>query len=167
MTSRWILGRSRLCVSGIARRIRSLRGPLDLSDDGVSVGPAVFTCGTQMVPYQRMQFLGTRAALRSRFRSMLRTTGQRGFLLTMDATCLAAEFGQKQFRFAINILCRETRFRGRFARRRSPRTPGGRDRQYGGDRGDFSSSGVWQVGAAGETVRAGSKRPWRFERSCN
>jgi len=47
---------------------------------------------------------------------MLRPIGQRGYLLTMDATFLAEEFGQKRFQFATNILCREMRFRGPFLR---------------------------------------------------
>src|SRR5882672_5801241 len=95
---------------------------------------------------------------------MLRPIGQRGYLLTTDATCLEEVFGQKQFQFAINILRREMRFRGRFVRAEKFRS-----------RWKMQSA-IWRCskrcfvlqnrGAGRDRNRpsAGAKR-WRFERS--
>jgi predicted dehydrogenase len=60
-TSRWIFGEEPLRVAGVAER------DPDFGTDRLTSavmefpsGQAVFTCSTQMVPYQRMQFLGTK-----------------------------------------------------------------------------------------------------------
>jgi len=54
-------------------------------------GQSVFTCSTQLVPYQRMQFLGTKGRIEMEIPLMRRTTGQRGFLWMMGATYLAGD----------------------------------------------------------------------------
>jgi predicted dehydrogenase len=59
-TSRWIFGEEPLRVAGIAERDPEF-GTDRLTSAVMEFpsGQAVFTCSTQMVPYQRMQFLGT------------------------------------------------------------------------------------------------------------
>ena len=63
-TSRWIFGEEPLRVAGIAERDpefgtdRLTSAVMDFPS-----GQAVFTCSTQMVPYQRMQFLGTKGRI--------------------------------------------------------------------------------------------------------
>ncbi len=60
MTSRWMFRAEPLCVSGIAEKDPEF-GVDRLTSAMMEFpsGQAVFTCSTQMVPYQRMQFLGT------------------------------------------------------------------------------------------------------------
>jgi predicted dehydrogenase len=59
-TSRWIFGEEPLRVAGVAERDPEF-GTDRLTSAVMEFpsGQAVFTCSTQMVPYQRMQFLGT------------------------------------------------------------------------------------------------------------
>jgi len=88
-------------------------------------GQSVFTCSTQLVPYQRMQFLADERTNRDGIiRLMRRTTGQRGFLWMMGATYLAGGFERRRFRFAISIRCRGMRSRGRSGTGASFRCPG-------------------------------------------
>jgi predicted dehydrogenase len=59
-TSRWIFGEEPLRVAAVMEKDPEF-GTDRLSSVviGFAAGQAVFTCSTQMVPYQRMQFLGT------------------------------------------------------------------------------------------------------------
>jgi predicted dehydrogenase len=63
-TSRWIFGEEPLRVAGIAERDPEF-GTDRLTSAMMEFpsGQAVFTCSTQMVPYQRMQFLGTKGRI--------------------------------------------------------------------------------------------------------
>jgi predicted dehydrogenase len=63
-TSRWIFGEEPLRVAGIAERDPEF-GTDRLTSAVMEFpsGQAVFTCSTQMVPYQRMQFLGTKGRI--------------------------------------------------------------------------------------------------------
>ena len=63
-TSRWIFGEEPLRVAGIAENDPEF-GTDRLTSAMMEFrsGQAVFTCGTQMVPYQRMQFLGTKGRI--------------------------------------------------------------------------------------------------------
>ena len=63
-TSRWIFGEEPLRVAGILERDPEF-GTDRLSSAILEFpcGQAVFTCSTQMVPYQRMQFLGTKGRI--------------------------------------------------------------------------------------------------------
>ena len=63
-TSRWIFGEEPVRVAGV------LEMDTDFGTDRLASGmlefpsgQAVFTCGTQLVPYQRMQFLGTKGRI--------------------------------------------------------------------------------------------------------
>lgn len=63
-TSRWIFGAQPLRVAGTLERDPEFR--TDRLASAVlqfPTGHAVFTCGTQLVPYQRMQFLGTKGRI--------------------------------------------------------------------------------------------------------
>jgi predicted dehydrogenase len=63
-TSRWIFGEEPLRVAGIAEKDPKFE--VDRLTSGVMEFPSgqtVFTCSTQMVPYQRMQFLGTKGRI--------------------------------------------------------------------------------------------------------
>jgi predicted dehydrogenase len=63
-TSRWIFGEEPVRVAGVLEMDpdfgtdRLASGMLEFPS-----GQAVFTCGTQLVPYQRMQFLGTKGRI--------------------------------------------------------------------------------------------------------
>jgi len=64
LASRWMFGAEPLCVSGIAEKdpefgVDRLTSAMMEFPSGL----AVFTCSTQMVPYQRMQFLGTKGRI--------------------------------------------------------------------------------------------------------
>jgi predicted dehydrogenase len=63
-TSRWIFGEEPLRVAGIAERDPEF-GTDRLTSAVMEFpsGQAVFNCSTQMVPYQRMQFLGTKGRI--------------------------------------------------------------------------------------------------------
>jgi predicted dehydrogenase len=63
-TSRWIFGEEPLRVAGVLEKDPEY-GTDRLSSVVMEFpsGQAVFTCGTQMVPYQRMQFLGTKGRI--------------------------------------------------------------------------------------------------------
>jgi len=63
-TSRWIFGEEPLRVAGILERDPEF-GTDRLSSAILEFpsGQAVFTCSTQLVPYQRMQFLGTKGRI--------------------------------------------------------------------------------------------------------
>jgi predicted dehydrogenase len=63
-TSRWIFGEEPLRVAGIAERDPEF-GTDRLTSAMMEFpsGQAVFTCSTQLVPYQRMQFLGTKGRI--------------------------------------------------------------------------------------------------------
>jgi predicted dehydrogenase len=64
ITSRWIFGEEPLRVAGIAERDPEF-GTDRLTSAMMEFpsGQAVFTCSTQLVPYQRMQFLGTKGRI--------------------------------------------------------------------------------------------------------
>jgi predicted dehydrogenase len=64
MTSRWMFGAEPLRVAGVAENDPEFG--MDRLTSAVMEFPsghAVFTCSTQMVPYQRMQFLGTKGRI--------------------------------------------------------------------------------------------------------
>jgi predicted dehydrogenase len=63
-TSRWIFGEEPLRVAGVLEKDPEY-GTDRLSSVVMEFpsGQAVFTCGTQMVPYQRMQFMGTKGRI--------------------------------------------------------------------------------------------------------
>jgi predicted dehydrogenase len=64
MTSRWMFGAEPLRVAGVAENDPEFG--VDRLTSAVMEfrsGHAVFTCSTQMVPYQRMQFLGTKGRI--------------------------------------------------------------------------------------------------------
>jgi predicted dehydrogenase len=64
MTSRWMFGGEPLRVAGVAENDPEFG--VDRLTSAVMEfpsGQAVFTCSTQMVPYQRMQFLGTKGRI--------------------------------------------------------------------------------------------------------
>jgi predicted dehydrogenase len=64
MTSRWMFGAEPLRVAGVAENDPEFG--VDRLTSAVMEfpsGQAVFTCSTQMVPYQRMQFLGTKGRI--------------------------------------------------------------------------------------------------------
>jgi len=85
-TSRFIFGEEPSRVAGLIERDpdfktdRLASAILDFPS-----GQAVFTCSTQMVPYQRMQFLGRKGESSWKFRLMRRMIVRRGFLLMMGA----------------------------------------------------------------------------------
>jgi predicted dehydrogenase len=64
MTSRWMFGEEPLRVAGVAEKDPEF-GVDRLTSAMMEFpsGQAVFTCSTQMVPYQRMQFLGTKGRI--------------------------------------------------------------------------------------------------------
>ena len=64
MTSRWMFGEEPLRVAGVLERDPEFRTDrLASAMMEFPSGHAVFTCSTQMVPYQRVQFLGTKGRI--------------------------------------------------------------------------------------------------------
>ena len=77
-------------------------------------GHSVFTCSTQLAPYQRMQFLARRVASRWRSRSTLPTIVLVGSSSTTEAICTAPESKESISTPAISTACRGMSFRRRF-----------------------------------------------------
>ncbi len=63
-TSRFIFGEEPRCVLGLIERDPEMKTDrLTTAILDFPSGHSIFTCGTQLVPYQRMQFLGTRGRI--------------------------------------------------------------------------------------------------------
>src|SRR5215467_5450699 len=63
-TSRWIFGQEPLRVAGVVERDPEFKTDrLSSAVMEFPSGHSVFTCSTQLVPYQRMQFLGTKGRI--------------------------------------------------------------------------------------------------------
>ena len=115
-------------------------------------GQAVFTCSTQLVPYQRVHFLGHEGADRDRD-SVQRAarTGQCGSSST-DGDLFGGGTDRELFRSATNTRCREMRSRGRFWR------DGSAGAARGGHRNMAVIEAVFRSGRAGSGWQHGRKR---------
>jgi len=90
-TSRFIFGEEPVRVAGLIERDPDFRTDrLASAILEFPSGQAVFTCSTQLVAYQRMQFLGTTGGSRSRYRLMRRRIGLAGYLLMMGRDVFGA-----------------------------------------------------------------------------
>ncbi len=96
-------------------------------------GQSVFTCSTQLVPYQRMHFMGTKGRIEIEI----------PFNAPPDRPCrLFVDPGRPVQRGAAERLGRAGAARGRRP-------------EHGGDRGGLPRGRVWQVGDAGSLSRFG------------
>ena len=124
-----------------------------------SGGQAVFTCGTQIVPYQRMQFLGTKARIEIQipFNSPLNEPTR---IFIDDGSDLAGGAIKTETIPACDQYTIQGDAFSKAIRDDSERAGavGRRHRQHGSDRCDFSLGGIGEVGKARGLVAAGEQR---------
>ena len=112
-TSRFLFGEEPLRVSALLEKDPKLE--VDRLTSAIvefPSGHATFTCSTQLVPYQRMQMLGTKGASKSRSRSMRPTTARAAFLSTTGVTWWAAASRSRPSLPATNTPFKGTSFPG-------------------------------------------------------